>query len=99
MKQLAFAVRSTTLAGLAILLLIGGSLVGCGSDEEDAAAGQATPATTAQAEVQPTATVEIEYIYADFAAYVNNTAELVKNVDDVFVGTTLSAGEAFALND
>jgi hypothetical protein len=99
MKQLTFAARSTPLTALAVLLLISGSLVGCSSEEQDAASGQATSAPTAQACEQSTATIETEYIYAEFAAYVLSAEELVKNVDDVFVGRILSVGEAFSLDD
>jgi hypothetical protein len=98
MKQLTFAARSTPLTALAVLLLISGSLVGCSSEEQDAASGQATSAPTAQACEQSTATIETVYIYVEWEAYLVNTEELVKNVDDVFVGTILSAGETFSLN-
>lgn len=97
MKHLTFPARSTTLTAFAVLVLISGSLAGCSSGEEDAASGQETPAPTAHAGEQPTATTETVYNGADLVDWVFNTDDLVKNVDDVFVGTVLSAGESLFL--
>ena len=91
----AFPARSTTLTAFAVLLLISGSLAGCSSDE-DAASGQATSATTAQAEEQPTACTETAYIYAEFEEWVLSTEGIVKHADDVYIGMVLSAGETFS---
>ena len=97
MKQLTFPARSTTLTALAVLMLISGSLAGCFSDEEDAASGQETLATTPQAGEQPTTTTETVYNGADLVDWVFNTDDLVKHVDDVFIGSVLSAAESLFL--
>jgi hypothetical protein len=59
----------------------------------------AEPQSTATAgEVEPCATSERSYIEVEYEEWVLSTEEIVKHVDDVYVGTVLSAGETFSRN-
>lgn len=87
---------STVLTTLAVLMLLSITVAGCSSADEERGSSQSTSSLEAQDGVLATASIEREYISAEFEEWAARPETLVKHVDAIYIGTVRSADRTFS---